>query len=287
MSLPSVTGLDHYIIRVNDLESATGLYQKLGFSLAPQGRHHSGTRNQTLILDSNYIELLYFPTELRASSRFRHYPEQYQGPVAVALQTTDSAAVQRELAALDIKTEALVSGGRPVHLPHGTEDAAWLNLNFPQDEFGVPDFFTCGHQSRHLVFRPQWQDHANTARRIKTLVAVHPKPDSLRDRYQKVFGAISIGTPDDQGWLLRRDSLRLQFLTPTAFSRRYPGVAVPAALDDIWLAGSVIEVRELETARQVLLRNKVSFHYGAQRDIVVDPEHTAGTLQAFVQEDPT
>ena len=92
MSLPSVTGLDHYIIRVNDLNAATAQYRKLGFALAPQGVHHQGTRNQTLILDANYLELLYFPPALQATSRFAHYPESYQGPVAVALQTTDSAA---------------------------------------------------------------------------------------------------------------------------------------------------------------------------------------------------
>jgi len=70
MSLPSVTGLDHYIIRVNDLQAATDRYVKLGFSLAPQGQHHRGTRNQTIILDANYLELLTFPEEPKAQSRF-------------------------------------------------------------------------------------------------------------------------------------------------------------------------------------------------------------------------
>lgn len=284
MSLPSVTGLDHYIIRVNDLESATAFYKKLGFSLAPQGRHHTGTRNQTLILDSNYIELLYFPPEQRASSRFKHFPDHYEGPVAVALQTTDSAAVSRELAAVGIEAEAPVSGGRPVHLPQGPEDAAWLNLNFPQDVFGVPDFFTCGHQTRHLVFRPEWQDHANTARRIRSLVAVHPDPKSLQEKYQQAFGVISIGAADDEGWLLRRDSLRLQFLTPVAFAARYPGVKIPAVVNDVWLAGSVIEVRDLDVTRKLLVRNEVPFHDGPHGELLIAPAYTAGTLQAFVQE---
>ncbi|EJN07846.1 VOC family protein [Herbaspirillum sp. YR522] len=284
MSLPSVTGLDHYIIRVNDLESATQQYQKLGFSLAPQGRHHTGTRNQTLVLDANYLELLYFPAELRATSRFKHYPDHYEGPVAVALQTTDSAAVQRELASVDIQTEALVSGGRPVHLAQGAEDAAWLNLNFPQGAFGVPDYFTCGHQTRHLVFRPEWQDHPNTARRIKTLVVVHPAPNGLRDRYRQAFGAISVGAAHDDGWQLRRDSLRVRFLTPAAFSARYPGVKLPAALGDVWFAGSIIEVRDIATTRKVLGANAVPFR-DTGHEIVVDPAHSAGALQVFVQED--
>ncbi|OZI30186.1 hypothetical protein CAL29_19185 [Bordetella genomosp. 10] len=284
MSLPSVTGLDHYIIRVNDLDAATALYEKLGFSLAPQGRHHAGTRNQTLILDANYLELLYFPPELRATSRFKRYPDSYEGPVAVALQTTDSAAVQRELATVGIQADAPVAGGRPVHLPQGAEDAAWLNLNFPDGVFGVPDYFTCGHKTRHLVFRPEWQDHANTARRIEALIAVHPDPASLREQYRKAFGDISIGRAGEDGWLLQRGTLRLQFLTPAAFSARYAGIQPPAVPDQGWLAGSVIGVRDIEATRQVLARNGVSTHAGANGEIVVDPAHAAGTLQVFAQE---
>lgn len=285
MSLPSVTGLDHYIIRVNDLGSTSDLYRKLGFALAPQGRHHTGTRNQTVILDSNYLELLYFPPEQRATSRFRRYPDDYEGPVAVALQTTDSAAVQRELAAVGIQADAPVSGGRPVHLPDGTEDAAWLNLNFPDGVFGLPDYFTCGHLTRHLVFRPEWQAHENTARRIEALVAVHPEPDSLREAYAKAFGAISIGNADRDGWELRRGSLRLRFLTPAAFSSRYAGIRPPAAQNGKWLAGSVIGVRDIARTRDVLARNGVAVRDDAQDRIVVDPAHAAGALQVFVQEE--
>lgn len=92
MSLPSVTGLDHYFVRVNDLQAATASYQKLGFSLAPQGRHHTGTTNQTPILDANYIELRCFPPGQRATSLFNDFADTDEGPVAVALQTTGIAA---------------------------------------------------------------------------------------------------------------------------------------------------------------------------------------------------
>ncbi|WP_312835884.1 VOC family protein [Comamonas sp.] len=92
MSLPSVTGLVHSIVRVNDLQAATASYQKLGFSLAPQGRHHTGTTNQTLILDANYTELRCFPPDQRATSLFNDFADTDEGPVAVALQTTGIAA---------------------------------------------------------------------------------------------------------------------------------------------------------------------------------------------------
>ncbi len=284
MSLPSVTGLDHYIIRVNDLAAATAQYQKLGFALAPQGRHHQGTSNQTLILDSNYLELLYFPPELRATTGFDAYPPEYEGPIAVALQTTDSAAVQRELATVGVHADAPEAGGRPVHLPQGAEDAAWLNARFPAKTLGAADYFTCGHKTRHLVFRPEWQQHANTARRVEALVVVHPDPASLRAQYERVFGSLSIGNETADGWTLQRALLRILFLTPKAFAARFAGVALPADISNGWLAGSIIGVRDIAQTRSVLSGNGVVFSENAGGEVIVKPEDAAGALQVFVQE---
>ncbi|WP_313620503.1 VOC family protein [Achromobacter sp.] len=288
MSLPSVTGLDHYIIRVNDLQAATDRYVKLGFSLAPQGRHHRGTRNQTIILDANYLELLTFPEELKAQSRFAGFDDAYEGPVATALQTTDSTAVHAELARLGIAAEPPVSGGRPVHLPEGSEDAAWNNTQFPAGLLGVPDFFTCGHLTRHLVYRPEWQDHANGARRIEALIAVYPQPQSLRAGYERVFGAISTSDLPDGGLQVRRGSLRIDFLTPAAFEQRYPHVRVPAGLPEAaeggWFAGSVIGVRDLERTRKLFDTNQVTYRANARGELVVAPIDAGGALQVFVQE---
>ncbi len=288
MSLPSVTGLDHYIIRVRDLQAATAQYQKLGFALAPQGRHHRGTRNQTLILDANYLELLAFPPELLDQSRFAGFDDAYEGPVSVALQTTDSSAVHAELARLGIDAEAPQRGGRPVRLPEGSEDAAWNNTQFPAGLFTVPDFFTCGHLTRHLVYRPEWQDHANGARRIESLIVVHPEPRALRAEYERALGAIAISDLPEQGLRVRRGSLRIDFLAPAAFEQRFPHVRVPAGLPASsqggWFAGSVIGVRDIGQTRAWLDANKVAYRANAQGELAVAPEHAAGALQVFAQE---
>ncbi|WP_454694580.1 VOC family protein [Achromobacter aegrifaciens] len=288
MSIPSVTGLDHYIIRVHDLQAATEQYQKLGFALAPQGRHHRGTRNQTLILDANYLELLAFPPELRDQSRFAGFDDAYEGPVSVALQTTDSTAVHAELVRLGIEAEPPQRGGRPVHLPEGSEDAAWNNTQFPAGLFAVPDFFTCGHLTRHLVYRPEWQTHPNGARRIESLIVLHPAPQDLRSAYERVLGPIAISELPEQGLQVRRGSLRIDFLRPAAFEQRYPHVRVPAGLPTSsqggWFAGSVIGVRDIGQTRAWLDSKQVPYRANAQGELAVAPEHAAGALQVFVQE---
>jgi hypothetical protein len=283
MSLPSITGLDHYIIRVNDLEGATEDYRRLGFALALPGRHHTGTRNQTLILDANYLELLYVPPGQKAASRFHRYADSYEGPVAVALQTGDSDAVHAELRALGVNAEPPVSGGRPVLLPEGAADAAWKNAQFPEGTPAVPSFFTCGHLTRGLVYRSQWQDHPNGARRISALVAVHPRPAALQADYERLFGRISVGLHGDR-LEIRRGTLRLHILTPAEFSRQYREVPVPAGLDDIWFAGSIIEVRDLALTRQVLKDHGRAWRIADNGDLVLPPAATRGTLIVFRQE---
>ncbi|ALM82274.1 VOC family protein [Bordetella sp. N] len=283
MSLPSVTGIDHYIIRVNDLAGAAAAYGRLGFFVSPEGRHHKGTRNHTIILDANYLELLYFPPELKAGSRFASFPDHYEGPVAAALQTTDSVAVHRELAALGINAPEPQSGGRPVSFDGVAGNAAWVNTEFPADAAPLPLFFTCGHQTRELVFRPQWQDHPNTARRLGALLIAHPNPLALLPTYERLFGAISVSHGAD--WLeVRRGTLRLRFSTPSKLQHDYPGVLVPDALNGGWFAGSVVEVRDLSRATRLLDENGIRHQAAVDGQRVVSLGETYGTLLAFSQE---
>lgn len=283
MSLPSVTGLDHYIVRVNDLDAAIDAYAKLGFGLAPRGRHHKGTSNQTIILDANYLELLYFPDDLKATSRFNTFADDYEGAVAVALQTGDSFSVHAELSALGFEPEKPVTGGRPVHLPHGSFDASWANTEFPRAVAPLPLFFTCGHETRDLVYRPEWQNHANGARRLEQLIVVHSDPSALAAHYLRLFGDISVVSQGDQ-LELRRGTLRLLVLKPEAFVRRFPGVDVPADTTEGWFAGSVVGVRDIGQTRELLERNGVAFAAGERGELVPPLSATGGSLLAFVQE---
>lgn len=283
MSLPSVTGLDHYIIRTNDLAQSSDTYARLGFGLAPQGRHHKGTRNQTIILDATYLELLYFPDELKATSRFNTFADAYEGAVSVALQTNDSFAVHAELKALGFDPVEPISGGRPVVLPSGSFDASWANTDFPNEVVALPSFFTCGHHTRQLVYRPEWQHHANTARRVERVIVVHPEPASLADAYTRLFGELSVSVRAGQ-LDVRRGNLRLQVLDVDTFSRRFPGIDIPPGHRHGWFAGSVIGVRDLDRTRTVLVERGVPFEAGAEGALVPPLHATAGALLAFEQE---
>src|SRR3989442_9442731 len=54
-------GIDHLVIVVPDLPSASKSYQALGFTVVPGGRHPVGTHNALIAFgDGSYVELIAF-----------------------------------------------------------------------------------------------------------------------------------------------------------------------------------------------------------------------------------
>ena len=60
-----ITGIDHLVIAVKDLEAATRAYGELGFTVVPGGRHPVGTYNTLIAFaDGSYLELIGFYREV-------------------------------------------------------------------------------------------------------------------------------------------------------------------------------------------------------------------------------
>src|SRR5947209_5881545 len=54
-----ISGIDHLVIGVNDLDRAKAAYRRLGFKLSPRAVHSAamGTANHTIMLERDYFEL--------------------------------------------------------------------------------------------------------------------------------------------------------------------------------------------------------------------------------------
>ena len=56
-----LTGIDHIVIAVPDLDVARKSYEALGFTVVPGGRHPVGTHNALIAFaDGAYVELIAF-----------------------------------------------------------------------------------------------------------------------------------------------------------------------------------------------------------------------------------
>ncbi len=278
----SVNAIDHFVIRVTDLDAAEALYRRLGFALTPRGFHAGrGSANHTAPFSGgNYFELIHLP-DGATRTRFTAITE---GPVAAVLRPADSPTVHAELRALGYEVPEPRDLTRPVELPEGIRDARFITVDFPEIPPELVIFVTCEHLTPDLVWRPEWEDHPNGARRVSNLFIVHPAPQDLGATFCRLFGSGTVRV-DDSGVVLSlgpktgsQDTITI--LTPEAFAARYPSAEIPVDLSRGWFAGATFDVTSLDRVKSALLAGGISFDRTPSGTIAVPPA-AAGALLEF------
>jgi hypothetical protein len=281
MTLHSILGLYHCILLGRELDRAETQFRKLGFQLTPRGHHvQQPSQNHTAILADNYIELLYYPADLLAASRFATLGPDYEGPAAVALRPTDSAVTHQELADLGLNPPPLVEGGRPVDTPDGPRRAAWRNQRFPEDAPSLPSIFTCGHQTPELVYLPGAEVHPKGARRLTEMILVHPIPGTLKDIYARLFGDAAV-SEDTAGLTVQVGSTVFRILTPAGFAARFPGVPLGKLPERGRFVGVVLAVDSTQKVAALLAQEGIATTASAEGGLVPSPDAASGLVLEF------
>jgi catechol 2,3-dioxygenase-like lactoylglutathione lyase family enzyme len=274
----SVQGIDHLVIRVSDLDASEAAYRKLGFTLTPRGFHVGrGSENHTAPMSrGNYFELLHLPPGGDTDA----FPDG-EGPVAIAVSPRDSHTVYAEIIALGYDVEPPRNLSRPVHLPEGVREARFLNASFPRIAPETVRWFACQHLTRDLVWRPEWEAHANGADRLIEAVVVHPSPVQLQATYTKLFGeAVRYNS---ERLVIELGEDEVGFMSPSAFQARFPDIPLSAQLSAGWFAGAVFRVGSLERVEDVLSQAGINFSRTSSGSIVVPPGEAAGAVLEFLE----
>src|SRR6201994_2286860 len=157
--LKNIAGIDHAVVTVRDLDRAAESWKHLGFTLSPRGTHSAqmGTGNYTIMLDSDYIELLgvLAPTEHNAPARA--FLDRREGIERVAFTAIDAAAAADEVRARGLVPIGPTDFERPVTMPDGTLSAAkFRTFQWPVAEApGGVRLFACQHKTRETVWIPE------------------------------------------------------------------------------------------------------------------------------------
>lgn len=257
--MTSLPTLDHIVVDVRDkMDEATSVFRALGYQLTPLGRHSLGTINHLAVFGDNYLELLgYEPgaTDIRAD--VVDYPPGLNGLV---FGTVDSGATYESMRARGVPIQEPVPFFRPVELSNGIkEDAHFRTVRLPRGTIpGVRAYF-CHHLTRHLVWRDEWQHHANGTLNIARLLLASADPEASAAIFAKMFGAAAIQT-GPHGLSLLMSNAVLDIVTHDTAKQRFGDAlaaadgrtdflaaivlktATPAKLKDV--LGSVLSARE-------------------------------------------
>src|SRR6202045_1291464 len=80
-----LSGIDHVLVGVRDLEHARMGWTRLGFTLTPRGRHlGQGTANYCIMFARDYLELLGFVEHDEHAARLAAFVARREGPMAGA-----------------------------------------------------------------------------------------------------------------------------------------------------------------------------------------------------------
>lgn len=223
-----LSGLDHVVIAVADLDAAQAAYAAMGFTVTPRGHHTVGSSNHCLMLGSDYIELLASPAGDPHPSR-RYYTDFLaagEGIAGIALATDSARGLYTEMLWADFAPADPLDFSRPVSLPDGTHDVRFRITQLDPARTPGAKLFACEHLTRELVWRPAWQWHANGAYAIAAVAMVVDDVPGTASVYGRLFDAPPL--PIAEGLLVDTGGAPLAFMNAAALAARLPGVVVGA-----------------------------------------------------------
>jgi hypothetical protein len=283
VALKNIIGIDHAVVVVRDLDQGAENWKRLGFTVSPRGTHSAklGSGNYTIMLGSDYIELLGILVETEHNTPTRNFLAQRgEGIERIAFTAVDSAAGAEEIKARGYAAVGPIDFERPVTMPDGSQSAAKFRIfQWPIEEAPAGlRIFACQHKTRETVWIPELQKHANAAKGLKQALVVSPDPakDAThlarmidRDVRNEPDGAVAVPSGSD-----RADFV---FLTKDQLGRRYPNASL-AGLPERGGAGLVLATGDLAAAEKAVGKAGVR----SDNSVVVAPAAANGALLAFV-----
>jgi catechol 2,3-dioxygenase-like lactoylglutathione lyase family enzyme len=277
----AITGIDHCVVLVRNLDAARDRYERLGFTVAPRGLHppDHGTGNHTVMLEREYVELMGVITPTPSNERWRRALAAREGLAAVALQTQSADAAAAEMNADGVALSTPEDFARPVVLPDGTKSqAAFRTTQFPPGVAPGFHLFCCEHRTRHITWLPELLRHANGAVALDHLLAASDDPRADAARVARLF-AVTPEVEPDGAWAVDTGNSAIRFQTAQALAARYAGSDLTGLVPS-GLVGMVLRTGSLAEAATALARGEVA-HARTPSAIVVAPREACGILIVF------
>ena len=281
-SKAAISGVDHCVLGVHDLEAARARYARLGFTLTPRGRHIGwATANYCIMFPGDYIELLGIAEPGAYSAGLDGIlAERGEGILKLALGSGDAAATHEFFAADGLAPEPVTELARELEAPEGTV-LPRFRLVHPEAAAtpGLPAF-VCQHMTAGLLRRPEWCVHRNSATGIASYAILADEPAALTDGWTRIFGAGAVA-PGGGRLSVGTGTARLDFMTRDVLAREFDGIEVGAAAAGT-IAAMTVAVADLVAVATCLAEAGVGC-VRTDAALVVPSQDACGAVVAFSQ----
>ena len=260
-------GIDHLVLAVRDLDAAIDAYHTFGFTTTPRALHPWGTANSLVQLQGNFLELLEIaepekiepagPDAFSFGAFNQDFLEKREGFSMLVFESDDARRDRQDFADKGLTTYAPFDFSRQATLPDGSTATVAFSLAFVTDD-RMPDaaFFVCQQHAPEYFWKPDFQQHANGARRISEVVMVAERPETLAEHFAKLQGSENVSSSEG-GLSIETARGRVAVLTPERFGERFPLETGHPSRDGPHFAGFQVEVAALSEVETVLDRRGV------------------------------
>jgi hypothetical protein len=222
---PDAPVLDHLVVDVRDgMDAAAARWTALGFTLTPRGHHTLGSMNHLMMFETDYLELLGFGASPGGRPELEPFPVGLNGLV---FKTDDAEALHAALSARGVPIMPARAFSRPVALADGTHDAKFRTARLPPDPASHGRIYFCEHQTPELVWRPEWQRHANGAVAITRVSVAARDPAAWAAPLAAMFG--DVVRPGAEGALMLPMGVATLEIAPAGVLAARHGDALAAA----------------------------------------------------------
>ncbi|NFV80750.1 VOC family protein [Magnetospirillum aberrantis] len=277
----NLTGLDHAVVAVRDLDAASGVFERLGFALTPVGHHAEwGTANRCAMFAGDYVELIAPEGEGEVADQLRDFLTRQEGLFSLSLGSSDGAATSQSLRSAGLEVPVARSLSRKL------DDGKGTTLMF--SEMPLPPVATPGIPTRvvqHITAErerhPQWLDHPNTACGIAAATAIVEEPPALTPAWDVLFGPHSAVLTDDTVTVHTGGGL-IYLTRPDELTQLHPEAELDELPPSPALVALAIRVADTDRAAQVLKDKGVDFSRDREGTVRIPPSEACGVFIEMV-----
>ncbi len=277
-----ITGVDHVLVGVDDLENSKADWQRLGFTLTPRGRHIGrSSGNYCIMFAREYVELLgVVDPSLPEAPNITTLRRRGEGLIAAAMATESADVTHAGFVAAGVEPFDIADLTRLIELPEGDAETRFRLVHLPPErtpEFGI---FVCEQRTPELARRPDWLVHPNGVGGLRSATIIVDNPEALAPAHSAIFGPGNIVVTDSILTVFA-GAHRLLFVTRDDLPHLFPEWDVPADLRAPRGVSICFRVSNLDLTADYLERAAVPFDEPAVGHLHVPPGEANDVLVEF------
>lgn len=277
----AITGIDHPVIAVRDMEDARERYARLGFTIPPRGSHIQwGTGNWCMMFPDDYLELRGIVDPARYTHNLDKFLAVREGLMGIAFAPESADETYRLASAAGLNPAPPRELTRNFeHLEGFTKPSFRLVFLNPDTTPELMASLACEHLTPELIRRPDWLRHPNGVTGIASMTSVVDEPESVIENQGKLFGVHNVTHEDDGVTVRVSQAATVRFLSPAAAVRQ--GEAIPGVKPP-YLSSITLRCESEDRVTALLKANGVPFEAVPDRGIRVGAAEACGAILRFV-----